>query len=51
MELETYSHEGGKDILEEKGILSEIHELPQVWEKYGGPELLRRAQGSRLRGR
>lgn len=36
MELQTYSHEGAEDILEEKGILSEIHTLPQVWEEHGG---------------
>lgn len=29
--LETYSLNGGKDVLERKGLLEEIHEIPAIW--------------------
>lgn len=34
--LETYSHNGGKEILEQKGILDEVHEIPSVWSAHAG---------------
>lgn len=36
MELQTYSHKGAEGLLEEKGILEEIHELPRVWIEHSG---------------
>lgn len=34
MDLQTYSYRGGKEILEEKGVLEEVHEMPAIWTKY-----------------
>lgn len=34
--LDTFSYKGGKDILEQKGILNEVHEIPSIWAKYPG---------------
>lgn len=33
-DLQTYSHRGGKAILEKKGILDAVHEMPEIWTKY-----------------
>lgn len=33
-ELETYSHNSGRAVLEEKGILDEVHGMPDLWAKY-----------------
>ncbi len=32
--LETYSHNGGREILDEKGITEQIHEIPRIWSEY-----------------
>lgn len=32
--LETYSRNGGQDILEEKEVIDEIREMPSIWTEY-----------------
>lgn len=32
--FETYSHNGGRDVLESKGVLAEIREMPAIWTEY-----------------
>lgn len=34
MDVETYSYNRGQDVLEEKEILQEVHEMPTIWAKY-----------------
>ena len=34
--LDTYSYSGGEEILKQKGILDEIHEIPSIWAEYPG---------------
>lgn len=36
MRLETYSHNDAQAILEEKGILDEVHEIPTIWAAHPG---------------
>lgn len=36
VEFETYSHNEGQDIIEQKGIIEEIHEIPAIWSEYAG---------------
>lgn len=36
MELQTYAHEGGEDILREKNVIAEVHELPRIWREHSG---------------
>ena len=33
-ELQTYSYHDGEAILEQKGVLDEIHQMPAIWSKY-----------------
>ena len=35
-DLETYSHNGAKELLEQKGILNEIHSIPAIWARHSG---------------
>ena len=32
--IETYSHNGGKQTLEEKGVLDDVREMPTIWTKH-----------------
>jgi hypothetical protein len=34
VEIETYSYNGAREILEQKGILNEIHEMPSIWSEH-----------------
>lgn len=34
VEIETYSHNGGEEALERKGVLNEIHEMPAIWTEH-----------------
>lgn len=34
--IESYSHNHGENILREKGLLREIHQMPEIWAKYPG---------------
>lgn len=36
MHLETYSHNGGKDRLRQKGVLKELKQLPEIWAEHSG---------------
>jgi hypothetical protein len=36
MRLETYSHNDAQAILEAKGILDEVHEIPGIWAEHAG---------------
>ena len=36
VQIDTYSHKGGKELLGQKGILDEIHEIPAVWAAHAG---------------
>lgn len=36
IERETYSRNGGKEVLDGKGVLDEIHEIPSIWATYPG---------------
>lgn len=36
MELETYSHNDGRKLLEQKGVLDDIHKIPSIWTEHGG---------------
>jgi len=35
-EQQTFSQNGGRDLLESKGILDEIHEIPSIWVEHPG---------------
>jgi hypothetical protein len=34
VEIETYSHNGARGVLEQKDILNEIHEMPSIWSEH-----------------
>lgn len=34
--LDTYSRNGGEEELEERGILGEVHAIPEIWTEYPG---------------
>lgn len=34
VEFETYSHNGGRDILKTKGILDDVQKIPPIWIEY-----------------
>jgi|GEM_PF-7059699 hypothetical protein len=34
--LETYSHNGAKELLEQKGILKDVHSIPAIYAEHAG---------------
>jgi hypothetical protein len=35
-EFETYSQNGGEELLKEKGVIDDIHEIPSIWTEHSG---------------
>ncbi|MFB6210409.1 MAG: hypothetical protein ABEI76_02620 [Halobacteriales archaeon] len=35
-ELETYSRNGGEELLKQKGVVDDIHEIPSIWTEHAG---------------